>query len=92
MVREQSRKQIEREQNFYVQKKTFFEKHIVEANLIDHYHSLIEVYGYMWSDIYEWAKTGKIQVERKRIFIPENEFLSKIREKGYAYLAFCQEA
>lgn len=69
-------------------KKNLIEKHIVEANLTIHYHSLIEVYGYMWGGMYEWAKTGKTQGERKRIFIPEDEFLSKIREKGYAYVEY----
>lgn len=71
-------------------KKQFFEQHIVEANLISHYHSLIEVYGFMCGDMYELAKTGtpKGQLRNKKIFIPEDEFISKIRKKGYAYIKY----
>lgn len=68
--------------------KKFFYKHIVEANLLIFFRSLIEVYGYMDADAYDFVKFGKISNKKEKIFIPEQEFLELINKKGFAFLDF----
>ena len=67
--------------------KNYYKKYLVEANLLIFFQSLNVVYGYMETYAYNWVKTGKASDEDKlkKMYVPENEYLEMIREKGHAY-------